>query len=547
MQNQRNFLLALFVGLLVWIGLQWQNEQTAKYTASIASVEPTNNLAAGSVPASVGSSSAAVNVPTAIGQTTSNEARITVKTDVLEAVISTKGGDIVYVGLPTYPLSLEKTDQPFILLSDQNNKFFVAQNGLLSSDNVAPNHQATFLTEQTSYQLEQGQDSLVVPLTWQDEQGHFVTKTYLFKRNSFEVELTQQVKNQTDKAWPVAPYMQLQQLQPVSKSSLFGGVSSYIGGVFSAPVQEKVYEKVSFDRMKKVELNQEVQGGWIAMIEHYFLASWIPDQAQSKTFYTKALEGNRFVIGIKAAFTEVPSNGEESFASRLYVGPKIQKNLAEVAPHLDLTVDYGWLTFIAQLLFALMGWIHGLVGNWGWSIILLTIFVKLVLYIPSEMGYRSMARMKKLGPEMQLMKERFGDDRQKMSAAMMELYRKEKVNPLGGCLPILLQMPIFIALYWMLNESVELRQAPWAMWIHDLSLRDPFFILPLLMGATMFIQQKLNPPPPDPMQAKIMQWMPVMFTFMFLWFPSGLVLYWVVSNTWSIAQQWVINKRIGAN
>jgi YidC/Oxa1 family membrane protein insertase len=298
--------------------------------------------------------------------------------------------------------------------------------------------------------------------------------------------------------------------------------------------------------MEKANLNREVTGGWAAMIQHYFVGAWIPPAAQPERYYTRALQGERYVIGMIGPSLNVPAGGQQSSEARLFVGPKLQHVMKAVAPGLELTVDYGKLTFIAEPIYWLLEKIHSLVGNWGWSIIFLTILIKLAFFKLSETSYKSMANMRKLAPRLQALKERYGDDKQKLNQAMMDMYKKEKVNPLGGCLPVVVQIPVFISLYWVLLESVEMRQAPFMLWIQNLSAPDPYYILPLIMGATMLIQQKLNPAPMDPMQAKVMMVLPVVFTVFFAFFPSGLVLYWVVNNTLSIAQQYVITKRVEA-
>ncbi|MEA2093768.1 MAG: membrane protein insertase YidC, partial [Pseudomonadota bacterium] len=319
-------------------------------------------------------------------------------------------------------------------------------------------------------------------------------------------------------------------------------IHTYMGGVLYSP--EEKYEKISFDDMIDGKLDRKVTDGWVAMIQHYFLAALIPETGEEDRYYTNTLSGARYVIGMISPLQTIAAGESGSFSTRLYAGPKLQDEMARVAPGLELTVDYGVLTVLSQPLFWLLNAIHNLVGNWGWAIILLTILIKLAFYKLSETSYRSMANMRKLAPRMKSLKERYGDDRQKLNQAMMEMYKKEKINPLGGCLPILVQIPVFIALYWVLLESVEMRQAPFMLWLQDLSSPDPYYVLPLLMGATMLIQQKLNPAPLDPIQAKVMMALPVVFTVFFAFFPSGLVLYWVVNNTLSIAQQWVITKRI---
>jgi YidC/Oxa1 family membrane protein insertase len=306
--------------------------------------------------------------------------------------------------------------------------------------------------------------------------------------------------------------------------------------------QEDKYEKIKFDAMRESNLNRTVTGGWAAMIQHYFLAAWIPSQDETNTYYTKAPGDNRYIIGMVGAVKTIAPGETGTLDARLYVGPKLQDHLQQVAKGLELTVDYGILTIISEPLFWVLKHIHSIVGNWGWSIIIITIMLKALFYKLSETSYKSMAHMRKVQPRLQALKERYGDDKQKLNEAMMKMYREEKINPLGGCLPILVQIPVFIALYWMLLESVEMRQAPFMLWIKDLSTADPYYVLPVLMGITMLIQHRLNPTPMDPIQARVMMILPIAFTFFFMFFPAGLVLYWVVNNTLSIAQQWYITR-----
>ncbi|HXH03997.1 MAG TPA: membrane protein insertase YidC [Candidatus Competibacteraceae bacterium] len=548
MENQRLFLVIALVFVLFLIWQAWMQEQAARTapppTAVSTQAQPgqdgtvPDSAALPAPPAPAGAAPAQAAAP-------SSAKRVRVVTDVFEAEIDAIGGDLRRVGLRTYPESLERKDQPFVLMKDSGPELFFAQTGLLSSTSPAPNHLAEFTPLASEYRLPEGQDVLQVPLVWRDPSGITVTKTYTFRRGSFLVELSQKVENGSSSEWRGVQYRQLQRTPPVKSSGAFG-VYTYTGGVIST--QEKNYQKVSFDEMAKKDLALTVTGGWVAMIQHYFVGAWVPaSQEESNQFYTKAVDGNRYVLGMLGQQPQTVAPGASAeFKSQLYVGPKIQDTLEKIAPHLELTVDYGWLTILAQPLFWLLKFFHGLVGNWGWAIIFLTVLIKAVFFKLSETSYRSMAKMRKFTPQIQRLRERYGDDRQKLNQAMMELYRKEKVNPLGGCLPILVQIPVFIALYWMLLESVELRQAPWLGWIQDLSQQDPYYILPLIMGASMFIQQKLNPPPPDPVQAKVMAFMPLLFTVFFLWFPAGLVLYWVVNNLLSIAQQWVITRRIEA-
>jgi len=539
----------LFVALSVIVLLMWQawQEDYGPKPVSGSIPQPTANTvpAAGGVDVpqapvtpAVGGTTAAAGLPATSG-VLGSAGRVRVVTDLMDAFIDLKGGDLRHVELLTYPVSAEHRDTPFKLLSDEG-EIFVAQSGLLAQENEAPDHHTVFTASQNEYRLPAGQDELRVVLTWQGSNGINVDKIYTFRRGQFVIDFQQKVSNGSDKDWVGSQYRQLQRSKPGESNYLTG--YTYTGPVYYSP--ETKYEKVPFDDVTDSPLNVSYAGGWIAMIQHYFLGAWIPESDKLNQFYTKALPGERYLIGVISPNITVPQGGEGTLSSRLYVGPKNQNVLPDIAPGLELSVDYGLLTVLAQPLFWMLNWIHKVVGNWGWSIILLTLMIKLAFYKLSETSYRSMANMRKMQPRIQALRDRYGDDKQRLNQAMMEIYKKEKINPLGGCLPILVQIPVFIALYWVLLESVELRQAPFMFWLNDLSAKDPFYILPVLMGASMFIQQKLNPTPPDPIQAKIMMSLPIVFTFMFLWFPSGLVLYWLVNNILSIAQQWHITRRI---
>lgn len=548
MENQRLFLVIGLVFVLFLIYQAWVDEHRAITAPPPVAIEgqPADDGSVPQIAPPPSSETDGGGVPTAGSTTAGSSGRVHVRTDVLDVEIDLQGGDIRRVALPTYPESVQRQDQPFVLMHDDGTGQFFAQSGLLAGEGMpAPNHFAAFTAEATEYRIEDGADTLVVPLTWTDPaSGLTVTKRYTFTRDSFVIGLDQEVVNNGDAAWTGRQYRQLQRMPPTESNNAFG-VYTYTGGVISS--QEKNYEKISFDDMAEANLDREVQGGWVAMIQHYFLGAWVPSaQDAVNHFYTKSLTGERYVIGMTSAPRTAEPGGRAQFQAELYVGPKIQDRLEAVAPNLERTVDFGFLWIISHPLFIALKWIHSVIGNWGWSIVILTIGIKAVFFKLSETSYRSMARMRKMTPHIQRLRERYGDDRQRMNQEMMTLYRKEKINPLGGCLPIAVQIPVFIALYWMLLESVELRQAPWILWIDDLSQRDPFYVMPIIMGASMFIQQKLNPPPPDPIQAKVMQFLPVVFTVFFLWFPSGLVLYWIVNNVLSIAQQWVITKRIEA-
>ncbi|TPW17906.1 MAG: preprotein translocase subunit YidC, partial [Halothiobacillaceae bacterium] len=402
-------------------------------------------------------------------------------------------------------------------------------------------HHALYTAESKEYTLPAGQEKLQIPLRWESGDGLVVTKIFTFRRGDYTIDVDYQVENKTAQPWQGRQYRQLQRSSQgdVNQSRL---IYTYTGGVIYSE-QEK-YEKISFDDMKDKDLGRNITGGWAAMIQHYFVAAWLPDQKESNYFYSKKAGEERFILGMVSPDVTVAPGATQTLVNRLYVGPKIQDTLESLAPGLELTVDYGFLTVIAKPIFWLLRYLYELIGNWGWAIAAVTLCIKLVFFKLSEASYRSMANMRRLQPKMLAIKERYGEDRQRMSQAMMELYKKEKINPFGGCLPMLVQIPVFISLYWVLLESVELRQAPFILWIHDLAAPDPFYVLPLLMGITMFIQMRLNPAPPDPIQAKIMMALPFVFPLFFAFFPSGLVLYWVVNNVLSISQQYVITRRI---
>ncbi len=465
--------------------------------------------------------------------------RVEVVTDVFRAVIDTRGGDLREVDLLQYPQSREQGSAPFRLLEQSPQQMFVAQSGLRAASGPEPTHHAQYSVSQTRFELDDAAEVLEVPLRWSNGNGVEVTRLYRFRRGSYVIEAEFEVRNDSGNDWSGRPYHQLQRTPLQQESRL---LYTYTGGVLYSP--EEKYEKISFDDMSDENLSRDVSNGWAAMIQHYFLAAWIPPAEQSQRYYTRALKGERYVMGMIGAPLNVPAGSQQSTQKRLYVGPKLQHVMEDVAPGLELTVDYGKLTFLADPIFWLLEKIYGLVGNWGWAIVFLTVLIKLAFFKLSETSYKSMANMRKLAPRLQALKERYGDDKAKLNQAMMDMYKKEKINPLGGCLPILVQIPVFIALYWVLLESVELRQAPFMLWLKDLSVADPYFVLPLIMGATMLIQQKLNPAPMDPIQAKVMMILPIVFTVFFAFFPAGLVLYWVVNNTLSIAQQYVITRRV---
>jgi len=478
----------------------------------------------------------------------SNSGRIVqIHTDVLQLAVDLEGGDIIELTLPAYPAQIDAPDVPFVLLEQNPTRTYIAQSGLIGTNGIDRNGRPTYSTASPLYKMKEGQNELVVELQWRDETGVEVTKRFTLRRGDYLIRVDFLVNNGSQNRWQANLFGQLKRDSspaPSASSSGSMGLNPFLGAATTQP--DDHFTKFTFEDMAEDPFKATLPGGWIAMIQHYFLSAWIPDPAQNHNYSTRVTSGGFNIAGFTSPPLVLDPGQPGEVGADFYAGPKDQYRLKEISPYLDLSVDYGWLWWIAQPLFWLLTKIHALVGNWGVAIILLTVLIKAAFFKLSATSYKSMANMRRVQPKMQDIREQYADDKQKQSQAMMELYRKEKINPMGGCLPILVQMPVFIALYWTLMESVELRQAPFILWIKDLSVMDPYFVLPLLMGASMFCMQLLNPPPPDPMQAKIMKWMPVVFTFFFLWFPAGLVLYWVVNNLLSMAQQYVITKQIEA-
>jgi YidC/Oxa1 family membrane protein insertase len=550
MDNLRLVLVFSLAIVLLLIYQAWMDDYGATSSLGTAGEPPAIETAAGDsrvdlprgVPQVATSSPSAAPAPGLQAQGTPSLAPIRVETDVLRIEISRRGGTLASAWLLDYPVTPERPEDKVRLFKPDTPNLFLAQSGLIGTDpEILPTHEAIFESTTTSHALEPGQEALDVVLTWTHASGVQVRKHYTFRRGSYVVTLTQEIVNGGGAPVVARAYNQLQRTDLIDPNAT-RFVYTYTGGVYYTP--EDKYKKISFDDMREAKLERPVRDGWLAMIQHYFLAAWIPPRGVEETFYTNVLDDSRYIIGKYSPAVTIAAGESHRFENQLFVGPKIQETLAEIAPGLDLTVDYGWLTVIAQPIHWLLAKIHSVVGNWGWSIIVLTILIKLAFYKLSETSYKSMANMRELTPRLQALKDRYGDDKERLNQAMMELYKTEKINPLGGCLPILVQIPVFIALYWVLLESVELRQAPWILWIDNLSAPDPFFVLPLIMGVSMYVQQKLNPAPPDPMQAKIMMSLPFVFTVFFAFFPSGLVLYWTVNNLLSIAQQWHITRNI---
>jgi len=473
---------------------------------------------------------------------------IEITTDKLTLLIDTYGGDIVKVALNDHLEALDNPDEPFVLLNRTEQTTYIAQSGLVGTNGTDTSAgRPIFSSEQNQYRMADGDDSLSVDLQFQ--QGDvLITKRFSFTRGDNLVEMQYLIDNRSQDAWSAKVFGQIKRdsHNPVVTSGM--GMQPFLGAALTTP--EENYKKFTFDDLADDDLTRKggfkvsLDGGWIAMVQHYFISAWVPSADSANSFSLRKSKGDIYLLGFTGPITTVAAGEQGSIKTGFYAGPKNVDRLEEISAYLDLTVDYGWLWFIAKPLFAVLQWIYSFLGSWGWSIIVLTIMIKAAFFQLSATSYRSMAKMRKVQPKMAEMKERYGDDRAGMSKALMKLYKDEKINPLGGCLPILVQMPVFISLYWVLMESVALRHTPFLGWIDDLSVMDPFFILPVIMGVTMWVQQKLNPTPPDPTQAKVMQMMPYVFTFMFLWFPAGLVLYWVVNNTLSIAQQYVITKQI---
>ncbi len=536
-----NIRLVLFVALTAILFLLWQAWRhdygpvsappvPAAASTSKPALEPSHDLPIPPVAAP-----AAASTPPEAFNTLE---RIHVSTDLLRAELDTQGGDLRRLFLLHYPVAVDKPKEPFELFADTPPRIFIAQSGLLSSAQ-APTHHAVFSATRDHYVLAPGQDVLDVPLTWKAATGLTVTKTYIFHRNSYLIDVRYDVENATGEPWTGRLYGQFQRTPPASKSRF---ARTYTGGVLHS--KEKRYEKIDFARMKKEPVQNDAVGGWAAMIQHYFGAAWIPDQQATNHYYAKALDADRYAIGVVTPPVAIAPASRGTLDLTLYAGPAEQQRLAKAAPGLQLLVDYGYLTIIAEPLYWLLRHIHAIVGNWGWAIVLLTVLIKLAFFQLSATSYKSMANMRRVQPRLAALKERYGDDKTRLNQAMMEFYKQEKINPLGGCLPIVVQIPVFIALYWVLLETVELRQSGFIFWIKDLSTYDPYFVLPILMGISMLIQQRLNPAPMDPIQQKVMMVLPVVFTVFFLFFPSGLVLYWFVNNTLSITQQWIITRRL---
>ena len=552
MDNIRVFLWG-GLGLLLWISYTtWQQDYAPVQVAPITTDKP-DIESAPTLPSAPPDLPDLPEVPgtQATPDISAPEPAVTrpmirVVTDVFELQIDPRGGDIRSAKLLGYPFRKDQPDIPVTLLNPDRDALFVFRTGLRALDGAPEaNHLSPFSAERQEYVLAPDQDELKVRLFWQGEEGITAEKIFTFTRGSYAIGLEQIVSNRSDEPYRAVSYLQIQRRHDPPERSMFD-VDSYS---FTGPVvyDGDKYEKLDVDDLSTEPFEQSIVAGWIASIQHHFLVAAVPSSTDAAN-YKATYDGREYVLSVvDGQLTTIAPNDDGRFVSKLFVGPKLQSQLDATADGLSLTVDYGLFTVLSQPLFWLLETIYRYVGNWGWTIIIVTIMIKLLFYKLTETSGRSMARMRKLQPRLKALQERYKDDREALSKAMMELYKREKVNPVAGCLPMLIQIPFFMAFYWVLLESVEMRQAPFMLWITDLSSRDPFFILPLLMGAAMYFQQKLNPPPPDPTQAKVMQFLPIMFTGMFAFFPAGLVLYWLTNSVLSMAQQWRINKVLGAD
>ncbi len=473
-----------------------------------------------------------------------NNLLISVTTPVHEVKINLLGGDIVSLALPKYPTSLDAPNDPFILLRNDNAGVYVSRSGLIGENGPDGNPQGRplYQTRQSNYLLESGE--LSVDLLFTDPSNVQITKRFTFSSDDYLIKVEHLIDNQSQAVWAANLFGDIKRDSSPDPSSVGGfSLRDFLGAAVS--LEDDPYKKIDFGDIDDGEPSNNVNGGWIAFSQQYFLSSWIPQQDQINTYSTRKNNAGEYLIGYVGPATAIAPGQTQSVGASYWAGPKDQNRLEEIHQDLDLTIDYGWLWFIAQPIFWLLTQINGVFGNYGWSIIGLTIVIKVIFMRLSAASYRSMAKMRRLQPKVNQLKDRYGDDKQKLMQAQMDLWKKEKVNPLGGCLPMLLQMPVLIGIYWVLMKSVELRQAPFLLWYNDLSVMDPYFILPLIMGASMFVSQLLSPmATADPVQAKVMKFMPVIFTVFFLWFPAGLVLYWLVSNIFNIAQQSYIIQRV---
>jgi len=537
MDTRRLILVLIFTFSSFMLWENWQKYNQPKPADAVAAA-PVSGAAP--TPSAALQAKAAPGTPP-VATPVSTAETFSITTDLLKATISAQGGDLVSLELLNYK-EHDDIQKNFDLFDAKHQ--YLAQAGLIGEG--LPTHRTTFKHVGGATKLADGMDELKVRLESADQNGIKVAKILTFKRGSYLIDIAWEVANGSDKAIAPHAYYQLQRddLAPAGETKM---VSTFTGPAVFTDADK--YQKVDFGHIadNKAKFTKTADNGWLAMVQHYFVSAWVPKDKTQREFYMRKVEGsNVFQAGVIVPVAEIAPGAKGEASVSLYAGPQMQSALKQVAPGLDLVVDYGWLTVVAAPIFWALEAIHKLVGNWGWAIVVLTIMIKAVFFPLSAASYKSMAKMKMLTPRLAQLKERFGDDKQRLNQEMMKLYQTEKVNPLGGCLPILVQIPVFIALYWVLLGAVEMRGAPWILWIKDLASADPYYILPVIMMVSMFVQTKLNPTPPDPIQAKVMMMMPLIFGFMFFWFPAGLVLYWVVNNVLSIAQQWQITRLIDA-
>jgi YidC/Oxa1 family membrane protein insertase len=537
MDTKRLVLFVVFSFSIMMLWDAWQVKDRPINAGNTASETATAAVASADV---IPAASSQAVVTTDSNPTQVSGERIKVSTDLYQAEISTLGGDLRHLTLNKHRAD-GKEQGRFVLMDDAANPmFYVAQSGLIGTD--LPNHKTLFTSEANRYVMDSGADTLNVILSWLGNDGTTVEKIYTFHRDRYEIDLTHRISNASGVEMTPSVYYQITHDSESNQGSTF--MPTFTGGAYYTDADK--FKKIKFSEMADTNLSLKTKDGWIGVIQHYFASAWIPQSGTPHEFYTKQLTDKLYAVGVVNPISKIAPSASTEITATLFSGPQTEADLEAAAPGLEYAVDYGWLTIIAKPLFWLLSAIYGFIGNWGVAIIVLTILLKAAFFKLSATSYRSMAHMREMAPRMQSLKEKFGDDKQKLQQAMMEMYRKEKINPLSGCLPILVQIPVFIALYWVLLGSVELRHAPFFGWITDLSAKDPYYILPILMGASMIVQTYLNPAPADPLQAKIMKIMPVVFSIFFFFFPAGLVLYWLVNNILSIAQQWYINKTIHA-
>lgn len=548
MDTKRIIVLAAiaFVAMQLWTAWQTDYGQTSSAAANAkteAASSIPENVVSGAANASTAKAKTDIGQPQIFSQSSTSNNIVTIKTDVLDLNIDRSGANIIKAALPKYSVSLDKPDEPVVLFNNNPKYRYFAESTFIGKGGPHNSADSIYKTSNDNYVLADGEKQLSVDFSWKNSQGVEFIKRYTFTRGDYDINIQYLINNHSSTAWQGNLITQLSRTEnDPNQAKGFFNIHAYFGASIST--QNDPYQKLSFSDIKKKKLMETSVGGWAAMQQHYFLSAWIPGQDLENLYYTHTQGDDLYTIGIRGPDLHVAAGKTVTTQAKLYVGPELTEQLKEIAPHLDMTVDYGWLWFISDILYWLLAKMYLLIGNWGWAIIAVTVLIKLAFYPLSAASYRSMSKMRALQPKIATLRERYGDDRQKLTQETMALYRRDKINPFGGCLPILVQIPIFISLYWVLVESVQLRQAPFIFWIQDLAVKDPYFILPILMGISMVIQQRMNPAPPDPTQAKVMMILPVVFTLLFMNFPAGLVLYWVVNNSISILQQWYIMRKV---